>query len=79
MIDHALVKTTPSLFNETIKFYEKALEPLGYKKIREIPDKACGFGEDKADFWVFANGKSGDTAHVAFKAPGKSIHLKLQS
>jgi hypothetical protein len=71
MIDHALVKTTPALFATTVKFYELALAPLGYKKLREVPDKASGFGDATPDFWVFATGKDGDSAHIAFRAKGE--------
>lgn len=71
MIDHAVLKTTPALFKELITFYERTLAPLGYKKMREIPDKAAGFGETSPDFWIFANGKGLDTGHIALRANGK--------
>jgi len=70
MIDHACVKATAALFEETVKFYEKTLEPLGYKKMREIPSRAAGFGDVSPDFWVFASGDETHTAHIALKAKG---------
>jgi hypothetical protein len=77
MIDHAIVKTTPALFAATVKFYEAALAPLGYKKLRDVPNKASGFGEASPDFWVFANGKDGDSAHIALRAKGEFFHLNI--
>jgi hypothetical protein len=71
MIDHAVVKATPALFADTVRFYELALEPLGYKKLRDVPNMASGFGDTTPDFWVFANGKDGDSVHVALRAKGK--------
>jgi hypothetical protein len=70
MIDHVLVKTTSALFNETVDFYEQALGPIGYKKLREIPNQACGFGDSSPDYWVSVGQKEGETAHVALSAKG---------
>ncbi|KAF2794701.1 hypothetical protein K505DRAFT_360844 [Melanomma pulvis-pyrius CBS 109.77] len=72
MLDHAAIKTTPELFRETVEFYEKALEPLGYKKMREIPDKAAGFGEQTPDFWIFVTGDQVQSAHVALRAKDRA-------
>jgi hypothetical protein len=77
MIDHAVVKATPALFSATVKFYELALEPLGYKKLRDVPNIASGFGDAMPDFWVFANGKDEDSAHIALRAKGELSHLVL--
>jgi hypothetical protein len=75
MIDHAVVKARPALFEATVKFYELALEPLGYNKLRDVPNTASGFGEETPDFWVFGNGKDEGSAHVALRAKGKFSHL----
>jgi hypothetical protein len=72
MIDHAVVKATPALFSATVKFYELALQPLGHKKLREMPNQAAGFGDAMPGFWVFGNGKDEGSAHVALRAKGKS-------
>ncbi|KAF2096225.1 glyoxalase/bleomycin resistance protein/dioxygenase [Rhizodiscina lignyota] len=77
MIDHAVVGTTPALFATTVKFYEKALAPLAYKKISEMPDKACGFGSAAPDFWVFANGQSDTPSHVALRAEDREAVSKF--
>jgi len=70
MIDHVVVKTTPELLKPLITFYERALAPIGYQNMREIPGQACGFGDTKPDFWLMASGKGVDTAHVALGAKG---------
>jgi catechol 2,3-dioxygenase-like lactoylglutathione lyase family enzyme len=73
MIDHVAVKTSKALFEQTIRFYERALIPLGYKQIREIPSVAVGYGETMPDFWVFASDGHDHTAHVALRAKGSYI------
>jgi hypothetical protein len=70
MIDHILVKTTSAIFSETVDFYEQALAPIGYKKLREIPNQACGFGDSSPDYWVAIGQKEGEVAHVALSAKG---------
>ena len=73
MLDHACVKASKALFDQTVLFYEKALQPLGYKKMHEIPSVAAGFGEAMPDFWVFMSGDQSYPAHVALRANGLSI------
>lgn len=73
MLDHACVKASKGLFDQTVRFYEKALLPLGYKKMREIPSFAAGFGDAMPDFWVFMSGDQTYPAHVALRANGLSI------
>jgi hypothetical protein len=70
MIDHVLVKSTSALFNETVEFYVKALEPIGYKKIVDIPNKTCGFGDTAPDYWVSAAGTGNESGHAALRAKG---------
>jgi hypothetical protein len=70
MIDHAVVKTTSAVFGKTVQFYKLALAPLGYKQLRDIPDQASGFGDTTPDFWIMANGKDGESSHVALRAKG---------
>jgi len=57
MIDHTGV--TVSDYKKSKLFYEKALNPIGYKMLIEVPTEhtggvgVCGFGEPpKADFWI---------------------------
>jgi catechol 2,3-dioxygenase-like lactoylglutathione lyase family enzyme len=52
-------------------FYEQALAPLGYTKLREFPE-AVGFGEQgKPDFWIARRGHPG-TSHVAILSPDRA-------
>ena len=64
MIDH--VTANVSDFGQAKRFYEQALEPLGYSVQMEF-DGAAGFGAGKGmpDFWISANPERGAT-HVAF-------------
>ncbi len=74
-LDH--VTLTVSDYARSRAFYEKALAPLGIKKVMEF-GQACGFGRDgKPDFWIGAGPSSFQKpehvriitpAHVAFSA-----------
>lgn len=76
MIDHTgLSVTNPT---KSRAFYEKALAPLGYKLLMEVPKEftggaaVLGFGvAPKADFWI-AEGKANEPRiHVAFRAASR--------
>jgi catechol 2,3-dioxygenase-like lactoylglutathione lyase family enzyme len=71
MIDH--VGFPVSDYAKSKAFYEKALAPLGYSMIMEVPAdtnpsgaEACGFGKNnKPDFWIGAEGGLAKPIHVA--------------
>jgi len=65
MIEHISLRCRDSRASR--KFYERALEPLGYEMDRPYGD-AFGFIQGgRHDFWV-TKGKVGTPAHVAFHA-----------
>lgn len=74
MIDH--VGFPVSDYARSKAFYEKALAPLGYALIMEVPADvnpggaaACGFGRNgKPDFWIGAEGGLAKPVHVAIVA-----------
>ena len=74
MIDH--VGFPVSDYARSKAFYEKALAPLGYALIMEVPADvnpggaaACGFGRNgKPDFWIGAEGGLAKPLHVAIVA-----------
>jgi catechol 2,3-dioxygenase-like lactoylglutathione lyase family enzyme len=75
MLDH--IGFSVSDFARSRAFYQKALEPLGYKIIMEVSREqtgsyeGAGFGADhKPSFWIGAGGKSAAAApvHVALVA-----------
>lgn len=69
-ISHACLPIPKSKLAETKEFYTKALEPLGYKALHEFPT-AVGFGDPKADFWLFGTDKEEVPGlHFAFEAKG---------
>jgi catechol 2,3-dioxygenase-like lactoylglutathione lyase family enzyme len=76
MIDHTGV--TVSKGSVSRAFYEKALAPLGYAVLMEIPTEFTGgrvvFGmgvAPKPDFWV-AEGEATQKTHVAFRAESRA-------
>ena len=73
MIDHAGLKVSNP--NMSRVFYEKALAPLGYKMMMEIPKEytdglvVLGFGvPPKPDFWVSEGEPNSPRIHIAFRA-----------
>ena len=52
MFDHIMLRTQQ--FDAMTAFYEKALAPLGIKKLMAF-DKAAGFGRDKPGLWISAS------------------------
>jgi len=51
-------------------FYERALEPLGYRVLLEPGPGVVGMGADRPDFWLAPAAGPTTTCHVAFGAPG---------
>jgi catechol 2,3-dioxygenase-like lactoylglutathione lyase family enzyme len=77
MIDHTGV--TVSDFTTSKAFYEKALAPIGYALIMELPASVtghtdvAGFGEPpKPDFWISRGNPNQPPIHVAFRAASRS-------
>jgi catechol 2,3-dioxygenase-like lactoylglutathione lyase family enzyme len=73
MIDHTGYKV--SSMAKARKFYETALQPLGYSMLMEIPTEftggvaVCGFGvAPKPDFWLAEGTPQEPRVHVAFRA-----------
>ena len=77
MIDHTgLQVTNPSVSRA---FYEKALEPLGYRVLNEIPLQftggkvVLGFGVPPApDFWLAEGAPNTPRLHIAFRAESRA-------
>lgn len=59
------------------EFFGKALEPLGYKLIKDFK-VACGFGVGgKADFWIVKSDKPLHPQHISFTAPDQETVKKF--
>src|SRR5258708_7317901 len=76
MIDHTSLHVSNP--EKSRQFYERALAPLGYRVLVEIPTEhtggpvVIGYGEPpKPDFWT-AEGAPTDRLHVAFCAKDKA-------
>ena len=78
MIDH--VGFAVSDYARAKDFYARALAPLGYELVMEVPADqteqgypAAGFGmERKPDFWIGGEGKLEKPVHVAIVAKGRA-------
>jgi catechol 2,3-dioxygenase-like lactoylglutathione lyase family enzyme len=76
MIDHTgLISSDPA---KSRQFYEKALAPLGYKLMAEIPKQftdgkvVLGFGvPPKPDFWMTEGKPNMPALHIAFRADNR--------
>lgn len=73
MIDHTGINVSD--FARSKAFYLRALEPLGYKLVMEVPAEVsggyqgAGFGvPPKPDFWVGSGKPNVPPIHVAFRA-----------
>ena len=57
------------------RFYEKALAPLGYAALMEVPGGVgVGFGEPpKPDFWIGRGEPNSPRIHVAFRANSRAV------
>lgn len=73
MIDHTGVAV--SNYAKSKEFYEKALAPISYKMMMEIPAAVtgsvdvAGFGEigSQTDFWVSGGKPNAPGVHIAFR------------
>ena len=78
MIDH--VGYAVSNYERAKELYARALAPLGYRLIMEVPAEtnpsgfpAAGFGADgKPDFWIGGEGKLEHPLHVAIVAKDRA-------
>jgi catechol 2,3-dioxygenase-like lactoylglutathione lyase family enzyme len=71
MIDH--VTANVGDFESARRFYEQALQPLGYSVMMEFED-AAGFGTEGGaipDFWIGSHESRGAT-HIAFSAKDRA-------
>jgi catechol 2,3-dioxygenase-like lactoylglutathione lyase family enzyme len=78
MIDHTGLNVSDPA--KSRHFYEKALEPLGYRVTKEIPTEftggavVLGMGvPPKADFWVAQGTPQTPRLHVAFHADSRAL------
>ena len=77
MIDHTGLQVSDPAVSRN--FYEKALAPLGYRVMMEIPKEftggkvVLGFGvPPKPDFWMQEGSPSTPRIHIAFSAASRA-------
>ncbi len=70
MIDHVSLRVSD--IGKAKEFYSKALAPLGYTLLKDMPEYGvAGFGESgKADLWLNGKGTE-DEMHLALAAKDK--------
>ena len=79
MIDHTGVVATN--YEKSKQFYTRALAPLGYQLMMELPKEVtggrgvAGFGvPPKPDFWLAQNEKpNSPPIHIAFRADTRAL------
>jgi catechol 2,3-dioxygenase-like lactoylglutathione lyase family enzyme len=69
MFDHIMLRTQQ--FDVMSAFYEKALAPLGIKKLMAF-DGAAGFGSDKPGLWISKSSEPRSSVHLALSSPDQS-------
>ena len=78
MIDHTGVSISDPVRSRL--FYEKALAPLGYRVLMEVPPEFTGGAAvwgmgvpPKPDFWVYQGPPQQPHVHVAFRAETRAV------
>lgn len=73
MIDHIALQVSD--LKKSLKFYDGALAPLGYKKLLEAPQAnehgvlIMGWGDNlQTDIWISEGRRNEPCLHIAFKA-----------
>ena len=69
MFDHIMLRTQQ--FDVMAAFYEKALAPLGIKKLMAF-DGGAGFGRDAPNLWISASSEPPSSVHLALSSPDQS-------
>jgi catechol 2,3-dioxygenase-like lactoylglutathione lyase family enzyme len=78
VIDHTGVSVSD--YRRSLEFYRRALAPLGYALIAELPKEVtggvgvAGFGvPPKPDFWVAEGEPNKPHVHIAFTASSRAV------
>ena len=69
MFDHIMLRTHQ--FDVMSAFYEKALAPLGIKKLMAF-ESAAGFGRDAPGLWISKSSEPRSSVHLALSSPDQS-------
>lgn len=72
MIDH--ITFGISDFNRSTEFYDRALRPLGLRRLFDDdsgPGKATGYGDARPWFWIAEHDPTRGKLHIAFAADSR--------
>ena len=73
MIDHITFGVVS--FERSTEFYDRALEPLGVRRLVTLEDdgvQVAGYGDENPWFWVAEERATQGLFHVAFRAASRS-------
>lgn len=72
MIDHVTFGVTD--FERSIQFYDRALSPLGVRRLFDastLTAKATGYGDRRPWFWIAEHDPTSGKLHIAIRASGR--------
>ena len=76
MIDH--ITFGVSDFPRSTRFYDRALAPLGVKRLFDVPSEfsggvsATGYGDQRPWFWIAEQDATRGKLHIALEAPDRA-------
>lgn len=80
-IHHIGITVPKERFDETVKFYEAALKPLGYRVMMQPVEGVVGLGNTMVpDMWISIENKkmrAGGDIHLCFYGKSTSLHQSL--
>ena len=72
MLDHVTIGVSD--IERAVKFYDRALRPLGIERLYQDGTSFAGYGsEHRAFFWIGLREEIRTGAHVAFAAPDRRV------
>jgi catechol 2,3-dioxygenase-like lactoylglutathione lyase family enzyme len=74
MIDH--VTFGVSDFESSVRFYDRALAPLGIRRLADETEgsvRVAGYGDDRPFFWIAEQNLTGGKLHVALRGANREV------
>ena len=73
MIDHITFRVSD--FDRSLRFYDRALAPLGLKRLYDDPHgagRATGYGDTRPWFWIAEAAPASSGLHIALRASSQA-------
>jgi hypothetical protein len=74
MIDHAVVRVRD--LKKSARFYEAALQPPGYRRLKEFPGFVGLGAGDKTDLWIGQDDAVTKGVHLAFASRDRKANIE---